>query len=589
MSRPIKVLLLCDDRAGHANTVLDHIDAFRRLSRHEVKTFNPVGMVGSVALDLEEFDVVVIHYSLVLSDERYVAKAFREKLKRFGGLKIQFMQDEYRWVDRATAAARDAGIRILFTAAPEPAAGQLYDQRLPGVRRVPTLTGYVPEILTRLPLKPLRERTLHVGYRGRELPFWLGRLTQEKVWIARGFLERAHKYGLRCDIGWREKDRIYGKQWISFLASARATLGTESGATIADFDGKVEGAVRDYFRAHPAAPFEEVHEAVLRPYEGNVVVNVVSPRVFEAISLGTALVMFPGEYSGVVAPDDDYIVLQKNFSNTDEVAERLKDDDFVSSLTARARHHVIESGRWSYQSFIEEFDRVVREEVVTKRRVTASPRHRLARLERTMRVPPLRVRIYGSMLGAVAAAMGWDLSRRSTKDLGSYVDKGLLAVRTTFADRDLRSLFREGRRAGLGLDRLLEEILEFSLLRKAAKGELRTRDEFALMSEFEAESGCLRFVSVPVGDYPRSAEVLSNSIRSALRDRVVKIIEWDHRAVGGTVRLEHPSIEVGIGSDGLENFALLTEIGRREPAALERALTPITDGDRTTKRTPLRS
>jgi hypothetical protein len=206
--------LLCDDRRGHANTVLDHIDAFRRFSRHEVRTFNPKMMKSSVALDLDEFDVVVVHYSVILSDPIYISPHFVDRLRRFRGLKVQFIQDDYRWVDRATAAAREIGLNVLFTVAPEPAAGRLYDARLPGVRRVQTLTGYVPDNLRNLRLKPLSERTIDVGYRARDLPYWLGRLSREKAWIGQRFLELAPRYGLHCDIAWREHDRIYGDQWI---------------------------------------------------------------------------------------------------------------------------------------------------------------------------------------------------------------------------------------------------------------------------------------------------------------------------------------------------------------------------------------
>ena len=245
MTGQARILLLCDDRRGNANTILDHIDAFGRFSRHQVRNFNTKGMGRSLALDLDEFDVVVIHYSVVLSDPHYVSPHFRDKLRRFQGLKVEFIQDDYRWVDQATAAAQDIGLDVLFTIAPEPAAGQLYDARLPGVRRVETLTGYVPDSLIGRPMRPLRERALDVGSRARDLPFWYGRLSREKAWIGQRFLELAPKYGLRCDIAWQEHDRIYGERWVDFVSSCRATLGCESGASIADFDGSAERAVKD--------------------------------------------------------------------------------------------------------------------------------------------------------------------------------------------------------------------------------------------------------------------------------------------------------------------------------------------------------
>src|ERR1043166_3565856 len=108
--RQARILLLGDDRAGLANTVLDHIAAFRRFSRHQVRTFNTRAIKRSVALDLEDFDAVVIHYSMVLTSPQYFSPALLEQLRSYRGLKVQFIQDDYRWVDRTTAAARDVGI-----------------------------------------------------------------------------------------------------------------------------------------------------------------------------------------------------------------------------------------------------------------------------------------------------------------------------------------------------------------------------------------------------------------------------------------------------------------------------------------------
>ena len=574
MSRQAGILLLCDDRRGHANTVLDHINAFARFSRHRVRNFNPKAMRRNLALDLDEFDVVVIHYSVVLSSEQYVAQDLRDKLRRFRGLKIAFIQDDYRWVDRATAAVRDAGVTVLFTIAPEPAAGQLYDERLPGVRRVLTLTGYVPDNLRDRPLRPQRERAIDVGYRARDLPFWLGRLTREKAFIGQRFLELAPAYGLRCDIASGEQDRIYGDHWIDFVSSSRAALGTGSGASIADFDGNAERKVRAYLRAHPAAPFEEVHEAILQPYEGNVVVNVISPRIFEAASLGTGLIMFPGDYSGVVSPGEHYIVLEKDFSNMDEVVAQLRDDSLMEAMASRTHDDVIKSGRWSYASFIAEFDRVVDEESKTVRGVLRTPRYELSRIERALRVPGVRVRLFRGALATWRKLRRHERSTSVAIEYESQIEKGFLAMRALMRDRDLRDLFRLGRRAGVPLDRLLREILEFSLLRRAAKGELPSQS-FSLATEFDSNRNSLCFVSTPIGELVPARELQPDLIRDVVRAGALEAIEWDHRAAGGQVLLSPPSTSVGIGFEGLENFSVLAGIGRRDPWALDRALAPL--------------
>src|SRR5207245_9440552 len=132
VSRQARVLLICDDRRGAPNTVLDHIDAFRRYSRHDIHTLNTRDMPRSIALDLDYFDVAVIHYSVVLSSLNYLSADFRAKLRRFPGLKVEFIQDDYRWIDSGTGATRDSGIDGLFTVAREPAASEVYADRHPG-------------------------------------------------------------------------------------------------------------------------------------------------------------------------------------------------------------------------------------------------------------------------------------------------------------------------------------------------------------------------------------------------------------------------------------------------------------------------
>jgi hypothetical protein len=157
----------------------------------------------------------------------------------------------------------------------------------------------------------------------------------------------------------------------------------------------------------------------------------------------------------------------------------------------------------------------------------------------------------------------------------SQIEKGFLAMRILLSDRDLRSLFRLGRRAGAPLDRLLREILELSLLRKAANGGLRPGQDFRLSPEFDAERGLLCFVSLPLGHTAPERQVSSPEIREALQAGDLKEIEWDHRALGGKVWLDRPPMEVGIGFQGLESFTVLAGIGRDNPTALEKALSPL--------------
>ena len=84
--------------------------------------------------------------------------------------------------------------------------------------------------------------------------------------------------------------------------------------------------------------------------------NQVSPRVFEAAAARAALILFEGDYSGVVEADVHYIPLKKDFSNLDEVFERLKDVAALEEMVERTYRDLISSGRFSYEKFVHQFD-----------------------------------------------------------------------------------------------------------------------------------------------------------------------------------------------------------------------------------------
>src|SRR5947207_12704126 len=115
--RRLSILLLADSHPAHAQTVLDHVSSFGRYSRHEISYANPVGMPEAATLHLDRYDVVVVHWSLVITYDTYISPAIRERLRAYDGLKIQFIQDEYRWINEITSMMRWLGIDVIFSVA----------------------------------------------------------------------------------------------------------------------------------------------------------------------------------------------------------------------------------------------------------------------------------------------------------------------------------------------------------------------------------------------------------------------------------------------------------------------------------------
>ena len=563
------VLLLADDSTAHAATILDHIAALTEFSRADWYVYNPRDVSSSRLLDLGEFDAVVIHYSLVIIADTYLDPSFRRKLHEYRGLKIQFIQDDYRWVDRMTEMMRYLGIDVLFTLVPSKEIPKVWrEDRLPGVRKINTLAGYVPDNLLGRDVPRIGERPIDVGYRGRTLPYWLGKLGQEKALIAQQFAERAVAYGLRCDIGWRETDRVYGGDWITFISSCRVTLGTESGSSITDFDGSLDRRVTDYLRDHPDASFDDVFERILAPYEGNVAMNVISPRIFEAIALRTPLVLYPGEYMGVIEPWRHYIPLEKDFSNMDDVVARIRDTKFLEEMAARAYDEIALSGKYSFRAFVAEFDAVLDESIKVRGRASKL-RYRLALLEPNPRLVKQKIKealVVAERLGQVCTV---------ARLLASHPDLGRLWRARRTAPGPVRA------RA------LLKDLLRLSAIRKVRDPETGTTFPFDISLEVDGARQTLIFRSArkaTEGEPPADIHCVSEAhLRSLLETRRVTRILFDHTAVGNAleVRLswfERMSFEMG--DTGIFDLACFAAIAMANPALGARVIMTTMAGTR---------
>ncbi|MNX28580.1 putative teichuronic acid biosynthesis glycosyltransferase TuaH [compost metagenome] len=359
----LNAVMLYDDRSTHVSTIAEHAEAFALYSRHN---FHYMPATGGIPYgdawpepDLSSYDVAIVHYSIRVSIENHLSEAVAKALENFHGLKVLFIQDEYdttevarKWMDRI-------GFDIVYTCVPAPYLEYVYPRaRFPFTDFLPTLTGYVPEDphLDKYQA-PLRDRKVRIAYRGRMLPYFYGSLGWQKYKIGVDVRKLADERGLDVDIEVDDSKRIYGADWYRFLGTARSTLGTESGSNVFDFDGTLRGRIDDLLRAQPGASFDDVHCQLLEPLERNIKMNQISPKIFEAVRLGTALVLFEGEYSGVLEAGVHYIALRQDYSNIDEVFAKLEDLDYLEQLTSRAYRDIIGSGRYSYRNFVVGVDR----------------------------------------------------------------------------------------------------------------------------------------------------------------------------------------------------------------------------------------
>ena len=417
MEMPLSILLLYNAIPTFTNTVWEHLESFRRYSRHRY-FYAHVDAHTPFQVDLCNFDAVLIHYSVRLPYDQLHPSCV-EALQAFRGATVVFQQDEYECTEKIRIWLERLGIATMFTCVPEGRVDEIYDPaRFPRTHFVSNLTGYAPADLSQFPAPlPLGERRVLIGYRGRPLPYWYGALGQEKTLIAKRMRAECEARGLAVDIEWSEHARIYGGDWYDFLRSCRAVLGTESGSNLFDDDGSVRTAVMAALQKDRGLTYEEAERRFFPGRDRPGLMNQVSPRIFEAAALKVALVLFEGEYSGVVTPGRHFIPLKKDFSNVDEVLWALQDDALIAEMTERTLDDIILSGRFGYPQFMVKVDQVLDEVMGGNGVLVAGPAAREPRLDgiepsplstapiRTKAPTPAQQRAHAAIL---AVAPLWD-------------------------------------------------------------------------------------------------------------------------------------------------------------------------------------
>jgi len=340
----------------------DHLWAFKRYTKGARCFYLNLAFGGYPAfLNHVTFDLIIFDWSFV--GGRVVRNQFKDALKRIEGLrsnqaiKICMPQDEFTSMDLLCNFINDFGISHIFTVSPVSEWPKIY-KTVDGskVRFISVLTGYLDEeIVLKWSSKARGDdvRTLDIGYRTVSTAIW-GRFNLLKATIAEVFLKEAESRNLNTDIKVGAEHFKMGDEWLQFLASSRFTLGIEGGSRLLDWDGSILAAVTDYLKQKPDATFDDLAVAcVPAEREGEINVVAISPRHLEACLTRTVQVLVDGEYNGILKPDVHYIPLKADFSNLEEVFERMKDESARRQMAEAAYQDIVASEQYTYRSMVE--------------------------------------------------------------------------------------------------------------------------------------------------------------------------------------------------------------------------------------------
>jgi hypothetical protein len=286
------------------------------------------------------FDILIVHYSVRFTVPHN--PDFINKIKRFAGKKLLFIQDDYDNTLFALKQIKQCNFDMIATSAPQHILNLIYPKKhFPFTHVASVLSGYVSQEMqmrkrfwTNLDL-----RAFYFVYRGRELPPRYGKLGADKSLIGKLFSDRLKNSNIFFDISSSANDRVY-ESWLNFLSKGKSTLITESGSSIIDWNGDLL-ALDDLgsgFQSSKTLSSKELEN----PW------NCISPKAFEAISVGTILVGFQGHYSGVLKEGVHFLRIERDLSNLDEIINLLQDGIVAEQFRDRVFFDIILNTKYTY-------------------------------------------------------------------------------------------------------------------------------------------------------------------------------------------------------------------------------------------------
>lgn len=339
-------------------TTFKHVCSFPRYEPGNIYLFHHLKAPVTEALKSIPFDGIILNYCFLGHRTERVIDKFRSIysfINASPATKIAICQDDYSSNETLDAWLDEMNVSIVYSPITRDL-DALYPilSRKPGVEFREGLTGYVDNDLLsgieNLTL-PLADRPIDIGTRVRAIGPHLGRHAPKKAIVSQRFCQAAEAEGFVTDCSTDPKDVLLGTNWLRFLGSCRATIGSRGGASMADPDGSIKAACQTYLEKHPSAPYDEVKAACFPDKRDTYRFDAISPRLFEAAATRTCQVLIKEDYLGL-EPYEDYIPLEEDFSNLSQVFEMLRSSQTLMRLTESAHQKLIASKRFSYESFV---------------------------------------------------------------------------------------------------------------------------------------------------------------------------------------------------------------------------------------------
>ena len=357
-----KILVLHALQEISRNTTIEFTGSFGRHAQGcDVHYLNVYGLVASRKIEASDYDLLVVTYEVLAQREWVYWPEIAKRIARVSKAAkttILLPQDDYAFSSRLDELACSTNVSSVWSPISNNVELLYPMSSKRGVRFKLSLTGYLESAkLAEYSdySKNFSDREIDLGQRVSKLPTNFGEIAQRKAEIATELGARLSRLGFRIDVSTKPADSFYGTRWLEFLGNTRFTVSRKGGAGLGDPLNKMANRVA-FLKLFSFVLGEATISRLSKTkdvVEGDF--SAISPRLFEAAALGVCQILEEDDYlDGALVPWVHYVPLKSDFSNIHEIAAFMRCDEKVEVMVTNARKALIDSGSYSYHSFVQE-------------------------------------------------------------------------------------------------------------------------------------------------------------------------------------------------------------------------------------------
>jgi hypothetical protein len=560
------------------------------------------------------FDVIILHTTLLCMRWSHLFYIWKWELRWLGNvncLKIAIPQDEYDHSEILDEWLYEWKVTVIFTNFDEHYRKTLYPIMHNKATFYKCFTGYINNSIAQEfsgKIINLEHREYDIVYRASHLPYWFGSQGQLKHQIADIVSQKALEKGLKCNISTDFKDTITGNHWFDFLGSGKAVIGCESGSSVLDRRGEVKSQIQHLLKNNPNISFPEISKYLPCGWD-DYKFFAISPRHFEAIFTKTCQILIEGQYDQILEPNRHFLLLKRDFSNLNEVLEKIQDNNLLYQITECAYNEIYLSGKYSYSQFARKIDKVIYEDKNDKKE-TKYTFYLSARLTNKiinfyqafyrnsyLKFPILFVKIK-AILDAMANTLKNNILRllkiKAILDVMAYALKNnifrllkIKAILDVMANKGLREILliyviENGFKKSSELFQLLKELLRLKIIMDLSVNPTFIDDKKQVQIKAEEKGNEWILISRFINKSDENWENLELENQKRLKEfsRLVKKgtieqIIWDHTAMVNSIYypiFKNQKIFIQLDIKGLYEFKGISKLCKDYPEEMSNAI-----------------